>query len=87
MLPREAVAAYIDALQDVGADMLKHQFQVVGGKIRLGHVWGLGAYDIQWGMLWHTPEEFSKMAKMRRLDSRPAKKIGNRFVEVDKETS
>jgi hypothetical protein len=65
---RKAVHAYIDALKAVGADILNYQFRVEGGKICLGHIWGLGAYEVQWGMLWHTPEEFSKMAKMRRLD-------------------
>jgi hypothetical protein len=87
MSAREAVEAYIDALRDVGADILKYQFRVIDGKICLGHVWGVGLDEIQWAMIWHTPEEFSKMARMRRLDSRPTSKIGNRFVEVDKGTS
>jgi len=87
MSVKEAVDAYVAALRAVGADILKYQFRVVGNKICLGHVWGLGLDEVQWAMLWHTPEEFLKLATMRRLDSRPAKKIGNRFVEVDKGTS
>ena len=85
MSAREAVEAYIAALRHVGADILGYQFRLIDGKICLGHVWGLGLDEVQWGMMWHTPEEFFKMAKMRRLDSLPAKKVGNRFIEVDKE--
>ena len=86
MSARQAVEAYINALREVGADILKYQFRVIDQKICLGHVWGIGVDEVQWGMLWHTPEEFSKMAQMRRLDFRPATRVRNRFSEVDTET-
>ena len=63
---REAVEDYIAALHTVNVDILDYQFQVEGGKIRLGH--GRDA-DVQWSMLWHTPEEFMKLARRRRLNT------------------
>ena len=69
MSPREAVEAYIEALRHVGVDILKYQFRVGDNKkICLGHVWGNEIDQVQWAMLWHTPKEFAKLAKMRRLD-------------------
>lgn len=68
MSPREAVEAYIAALDDVGVERMKHQFKIERGKICLGHVWGEEVDEVQWGMQWHTPKEFAKMAKMRRMD-------------------
>lgn len=68
MRPQEAVDEYRDALRAVGADPNKVQFKVKGKWICLGHCYGPAAEDVQWGMMWHTPEKFSKVAKMRRLD-------------------
>lgn len=68
MRPKEAVDTYITTLKDLGLDVTRYQFQVVSGKIRIGHVLGPNPLDVQWAMMWHTPEEFAKMARMRRLD-------------------
>jgi hypothetical protein len=68
MSPKEAIQAYIDALEYVGADVCDFQFKIENGRISLGYVFGPSVLDIQWGMQSHTPEEFAKMAKMRKLD-------------------
>lgn len=63
--PSEAVEEYVHALRSVGADLFSYHFKLGHNKICLGH--GREEDNIQWGMMWHTPEEFSKMAKRRRL--------------------
>jgi len=68
MSPNEAVQKYTDALRDIGEDMLMYQFKVENGRISVGHVHGPHVDDVQWGMMWYTPEELEKAAKMRRLE-------------------
>ena len=68
MSPREAIEKYIAALDDLGIPRGQHQFRVENNRIAIGHVFGPEIDDVQWSMRWHTPEEFAKMAEMRRLD-------------------
>jgi hypothetical protein len=68
MSPSEAVNEYIAALKAVGQDTSMYQFKVNGTWICLGRAYGPNVADVQWGMTWYTPEQFSKVAKMRRLD-------------------
>ena len=83
---KEAVDFYIKVLRELGRDVPKYQFKVDNGKICMGHVWGEGVNEVQWAMMWHTPEEFSKLARMRSLNPAPVKKVGTRFIEVDRES-
>ncbi len=83
---KEAIEAYILVLQGLGKNILKYQFKVDNGKICIGHVWGTEVDEVQWAIMWHTPEEFLKMANRRRTGSALAKKVGGRFVEVDRES-
>ena len=65
---QQALDEYVSALSDVGADLFSHHFRFEGDKICIGH--GREEDHIQWGMTWHSPEEFYKMAKRRRLNLR-----------------
>jgi hypothetical protein len=66
--PKEAIEAYIKALDDVGVERTTRQFKVENGRIRIGYVYGEEVDDVQWGMMSYTPEEFMKLAYMRALD-------------------
>jgi hypothetical protein len=68
MSPKEAIQEYIAALDAVGAELSEYQFEIANGRIRMGYVVGPSALDVQWGMRSFTPEEFVKMAEMRRMN-------------------
>jgi len=61
----KAIEEYIDALKDVGKNPADYKFEIINGKIRLGHV---SDGRTQWAMMWYNPKQFTKMAQRRRLN-------------------
>lgn len=65
MTPEQAIEEYKTALVHTNQNLENYDFMVDNGRVRIGHKcdWG-----VQWSMMYYTPEEVMKLAKMRKLD-------------------
>lgn len=80
----KAIDKYKTVLSELGVDQTQYRFKIDNGLIRVGHVVGPGTDHVQWSMMRYSPDDFLRVAEMRRLDVPPSRKVGNRFVPVDR---